>query len=64
MTEAFDAILFDADGVVQTTDEKWFYAMTELIGTADEERVTASSRHHDCARRRWPATPSSSAGGV
>ena len=40
MTEAFDAILFDADGVVQTTDEKWFYAMTELIGTADEDQVT------------------------
>ena len=39
MTAAFDAILFDADGVVQTTDEKWFYAMTELIGTGDEEQV-------------------------
>jgi putative hydrolase of the HAD superfamily len=34
-----DAILFDADGVLQATDEKWFYAMTALIGTDDEEQV-------------------------
>jgi putative hydrolase of the HAD superfamily len=39
MTAAFDAILFDADGVVQATDEKWFYAITALIGTEDEEQV-------------------------
>ena len=39
MTGAFDAILFDADGVVQTTDVKWWYAMTALIGTDDEEQV-------------------------
>lgn len=39
MRAAFDAILFDADGVMQSTDEKWFYAMTALIGTADEEQV-------------------------
>jgi HAD superfamily hydrolase (TIGR01509 family) len=39
VTAAFDAILFDADGVVQTTDEKWFYAMTALIGTDEEEQV-------------------------
>ena len=39
MTAAFDAILFDADGVLQATDEKWFYAMTALIGTEDEEQV-------------------------
>jgi putative hydrolase of the HAD superfamily len=39
VTAAFDAILFDADGVVQTTDNKWFYAMTALIGTDEEEKV-------------------------
>jgi putative hydrolase of the HAD superfamily len=39
VTAAFDAILFDADGVLQATDEKWFYAMTALIGTEDEEQV-------------------------
>jgi putative hydrolase of the HAD superfamily len=39
VTAAFDAILFDADGVLQATDEKWFYAMTALIGTDDEEQV-------------------------
>jgi hypothetical protein len=39
MRAAFDAILFDADGVVQTTDDKWFYAMTALIGNDDEDRV-------------------------
>ena len=39
MTAGIDAILFDADGVVQNTDEKWFYAMTALIGTDDEEQV-------------------------
>jgi putative hydrolase of the HAD superfamily len=39
MTAAFDAILFDADGVLQTTDEKWFYAMTALIGTDEEKQV-------------------------
>lgn len=39
MRSAFDAILFDADGVMQSTDEKWFYAMTALIGTDDEDRV-------------------------
>jgi putative hydrolase of the HAD superfamily len=31
--------LFDADGVLQATDEKWFYAMTALIGTDDEQEV-------------------------
>ena len=39
MTPAFDAILFDADGVLQATDEKWFYAMTALIGIDDEKQV-------------------------
>jgi len=39
VTAAFDAILFDADGVLQRTDEKWFYAMTALTGTDDEEQV-------------------------
>jgi HAD superfamily hydrolase (TIGR01509 family) len=39
VTGAFDAILFDADGVLQSTDEKWFYAMTALIGTDDEKQV-------------------------
>jgi putative hydrolase of the HAD superfamily len=39
VTAAFDAILFDADGVLQATDEKWFYAMTALIGTDDEEQL-------------------------
>ncbi len=39
MTAAFDTILFDADGVLQATDEKWFYAMTGLIGTDDKEQV-------------------------
>jgi putative hydrolase of the HAD superfamily len=39
VTAAFDAILFDADGVLQATDEKWFYAMTALIGTDEEEQV-------------------------
>ena len=28
MTGRFDAILFDADGVVQTTEEKWWFALT------------------------------------
>jgi HAD superfamily hydrolase (TIGR01509 family) len=40
VTAVFDAILFDADGVVQNTDEKWFYAMTALIGSDDEKQVT------------------------
>lgn len=36
----FDAILFDADGVMQTVDEQWWYAMTALIGeVADEDRI-------------------------
>jgi putative hydrolase of the HAD superfamily len=39
VTAAFDAILFDADGVLQATDEKWFYATSALIGTDDEEQV-------------------------
>ena len=39
MTERFDAILFDADGVVQTTDEKWWFALTDLIGPSDPDRV-------------------------
>ena len=39
MRAAFDAILFDADGVMQATDEKWFFAMTALIGTDDEAQV-------------------------
>jgi putative hydrolase of the HAD superfamily len=39
VTSVFDAILFDADGVLQSTDEKWFYAMTALIGTEDEDQV-------------------------
>jgi putative hydrolase of the HAD superfamily len=39
MTNRFDAILFDADGVVQTTDEKWWFALTELIGPSDPDRV-------------------------
>ena len=39
MTKRFDAILFDADGVVQTTDEKWWFALTELIGPNDPDRV-------------------------
>ena len=54
--QAFDAILFDADGVVQTTDEKWLYAMTDLIGTDDEERVQrflGDIMAPSC--RRWPA---------
>ena len=37
----FDAILFDADGVMQTVDEEWWFAMTALIGEgADEDRIT------------------------
>jgi HAD superfamily hydrolase (TIGR01509 family) len=39
ITKRFDAILFDADGVVQTTDEKWWFALTELIGPNDPDRV-------------------------
>ena len=36
----FDAILFDADGVMQTVDEEWWFAMTALIGEgADEDRI-------------------------
>lgn len=34
-----EAVLFDADGVLQTTDVKWWYALSGLIGPADEERV-------------------------
>lgn len=41
MKSRFDAILFDADGVMQTVDEVWWYAMSALAGDeADEERVT------------------------
>ena len=39
MTGRFDAILFDADGVVQTTDEKWWFRLTDLIGPSDPNRV-------------------------
>jgi putative hydrolase of the HAD superfamily len=39
MTGRFDAILFDADGVVQTTEEKWWFALTELIGPQDPDHV-------------------------
>ena len=39
MTNRFEAILFDADGVVQTTDEKWWFAFTDLIGSSDPDRV-------------------------
>ena len=40
MKTRFDAILFDADGVMQTVDEEWWFAMTALIGEgADEDRV-------------------------
>jgi putative hydrolase of the HAD superfamily len=39
MTKRFDAILFDADGVVQTTEEKWWFALTNLIGTNDPDLV-------------------------
>jgi putative hydrolase of the HAD superfamily len=39
MTKRFEAILFDADGVVQTTDEKWWFALTELAGAGDPDRV-------------------------
>jgi hypothetical protein len=39
VTAAFDAILFDADGVLQATDEKWFYAMTALIGSGDQVQI-------------------------
>ena len=39
MTKRFDAILFDADGVLQTTDEKWWFALTDLIGPSDPDRV-------------------------
>ena len=55
MTAAFDAILFDADGVLQDTDEKWFYAMTALIGTDDEEQVERSSA--TSCRRSLPRSP-------
>ena len=39
MTRRFDAILFDADGVVQTTEEKWWFALTELIAPNDPDQV-------------------------
>jgi putative hydrolase of the HAD superfamily len=39
MTNRVEAILFDADGVVQTTDEKWWFAFTDLIGSSDPDRV-------------------------
>jgi putative hydrolase of the HAD superfamily len=39
VTGRFDAILFDADGVVQTTDEKWWFALAWLIGPSDANRV-------------------------
>ena len=36
----FDTILFDADGVMQTVDEEWWFAMTALIGDhADHDQV-------------------------
>ena len=41
MTLAVDVILFDADGVLQTTEEKWWYALSDLIGPADSDRVAA-----------------------
>ena len=41
MTIAVDVILFDADGVLQTTEEKWWFALSDLIGPADSGRVTA-----------------------
>ena len=40
MIAGVDAILFDADGVLQATDEKWFYATTALIGTENQEQVS------------------------
>jgi putative hydrolase of the HAD superfamily len=39
MTKRFEAILFDADGVVQTTDEKWWFALTDLAGPSDPDLV-------------------------
>jgi putative hydrolase of the HAD superfamily len=39
MTRRFEAILFDADGVLQTQDEKWWFAFTDLIGPSDPDRV-------------------------
>lgn len=41
MTLAVDVILFDADGVLQSTEEKWWFALSDLIGPADPGRVTA-----------------------
>lgn len=41
MTLAVDVILFDADGVLQTTEEKWWFALSDLIGPADSDRVAA-----------------------
>lgn len=34
-----EVILFDADGVMQGTDMKWWFAMSGLVGDADDDRV-------------------------
>ena len=57
---AFDAILFDADGVVQTTDEKWWSTrLTALIGTERPGPGRNASSATSWPRRSppWPGGP-------